>query len=284
MEKLFFDNTFFNIADTLECGQIFRFKPRNNGYLVFSLDKCAYVCNDQKRTVIECEKRNVEYFKRFFDLDFDYSSVYDGAKSFGVDILATGADYGKGIRILNQDCTEALFSFIISQNNNIPRIKGIIERLCEAIGESKSFGELTYHAFPTVQALANQSLDFYKSIGLGYRAEYVYALAKSLTNGFDVKALNDLDTKRLKKELVSLYGVGPKVADCVVLFGYHRGDSFPVDTWIKKVYKEDFNGKLNDTSKISDWFVNMFKNHAGYYQQYLFHYKRNQENKTNSKI
>ena len=122
--------------------------------------------------------------------------------------------------------------------------------------------------------MGSQSVDFYKSIGLGYRADYFYSLANRIKDGFDVNSLDVLPTKELKKELLSIYGVGPKVADCVSLFGFHRSDAFPVDTWIEKVYREDFSGELTDRTKIADYFTDRFKDNSGYYQQYLFYYKR----------
>jgi N-glycosylase/DNA lyase len=195
----------------------------------------------------------------------------------GVEILSVSANLGKGIRILNQDAVETLFSFIISQNNNIPRIKKSIEKLCQGLGEEKEFEGIKYYAFPTVEKMSQAPLEFYKEIGLGYRAEYVKKLAEKIVQGFSVNSLKALATNELKSVLTSLYGVGPKVADCVSLFGFHRSDSFPVDTWIDKVYKEHFNGSLTDRNKISKWFTDLFKENSGYYQQYLFYYKRSLE-------
>lgn len=279
MEKIIFSNAFFNIEDTLNCGQIFRFSPYKLGYLVFSRDKCAYVYTSGENTIIECEKCDKDYFYNYFDLSKDYSQIVFDAISTKVDILSKSATIGKGIRILNQDKFEIFISFIISQNNNIPRIKGIIEKMCTAIGEKKVFGDISYYTFPSLQALNSQSIDFFKEIGLGYRAEYVYAFVKDVFEGkINMDFLSTLSTSQLKKQLQAIYGIGPKVADCITLFAYHRGDSFPVDTWIYKVYTEDFNGKLLNRDKVSEWFVNSFGENAGYYQQYLFYYKRSKEN------
>ena len=121
------------------------------------------------------------------------------------------------------------------------------------------------------------SLEFFKSTGLGYRAEYLKRLADNFTAEFPEKDLGLLPTKELKSRLVALYGVGPKVADCVSLFGFHRADSFPVDTWIEKVYREDFNGTLTDRAKIAEECVKKFGENAGYFQQYLFYFKRSLE-------
>ncbi len=279
MQKIFFNKQFFNIKDTLECGQIFRFKPFKDGFLVFSLDKCAFCYQEKENTVIECLEQDQNYFYNFFDLDRDYSIIYHNALNEHIEILTLSTELGKGIRILNQDATEMLFSFIVSQNNNIPRIKGILDRLCFNLGDKKEFMGEVYYAFPSIKTMAEKDVSFYQSIGLGYRAEYIRRLAVEISKGFSIEELNNFDTKSLKNKLLNIYGVGRKVCDCVSLFGFHRSDSFPVDTWIEKVYKENFNGKLVDREKIAEWFVNKFKNNAGYYQQYLFYYKRSLENK-----
>jgi len=275
MDAFTFDKEFFSVKDTLECGQVFRFAPENAGYLLFSGRHACFMRECGK--VVEITADDGEYFKEYFDLKRDYNKIYTSAKAFGIPVLEKSAEAGKGVRILIQDREEMLFSFIVSQNNNIPRIKGIIERLCRGIGEERNFMGKTYYTFPTAKDIAKQSVEFYQSIGLGYRAAYFPAVADALLNGFDLLEVAKLPTALLKKELVKLKGVGPKVADCVALFGFNRTDSFPVDTWIEKLYKEDFCGTLTDRNAITEYFLNLFGENAGYYQQYMFHFKRNIE-------
>ncbi len=275
MKKIFFEKEFFNIKDTLECGQVFRFRRHNDGYLAYSCDKCCFLYDDGDFSVIVCEDEEENYFKHYFDLPRDYSSIVSRAENHGSAILGAAAKAGKGIRILNQNAEEALFSFVISQNNNIPRIKSIIENLCVRFGEEKSFEDNKYYAFPTASALAAATETELQATGLGYRAEYVGLLAKEIANGFSLSTLNELTTDDLRERLLRIKGVGPKVADCAVLFGFHRSDSFPVDTWIEKTYKEDFGGTEKNRKKVSAAFIKEFGEDAGYFQQYLFHYKRN---------
>lgn len=277
MKKIIYESTFFNIKDTLECGQIFRFIQHLKGYLVYSCDKCAYVYENLGNTVIECNDADEEYFYNYFDLARDYKSIYDSAINEKVDILTRSATAGKGVRILNQDKIEMLFSFIVSQNNNIPRIKGILNKLCTRLGDKKVYMGVEYFAFPNVEVMAKQDITFYQSIGLGYRAPYILKLAQNIVNGLNVEELDNLTTIELKDSLKKIHGVGPKVADCVALFGFHRSDSFPVDVWIEKVYKQDFGGELTDRKKIAQWFTDKFGYMSGYYQQYLFYYKREKE-------
>ncbi|MBQ8426751.1 MAG: 8-oxoguanine DNA glycosylase [Clostridia bacterium] len=274
--KIEFDSEFFNVKDTLECGQVFRFIPYKLGYKVFTLNKCCYCYNTDNLAVIECLDKDVEYFKNYFDLSRDYSAIYNSALK-ETDILSKSAKLGMGIRLLNQDPAETLFSFIVSQNNNIPRIKGIIEKLCASLGEKSTQFNDTYYTFPTISRMAKENEEFYKSIGLGYRAEYIRRLAVDIANGLNLADFVTLDTPSLKRRLLGIFGVGPKVADCVLLFGFKRSDSFPVDTWIEKVYKENFKGELKNREKISKYFTDRFKENSGYYQQYLFYYKRSLE-------
>ena len=272
-----FESQYFSVKDTLECGQVFRFLPYKKGFKVYSADKCCYCYNEGDFAYIECKIEDREYFYNYFDLDRDYSLIYNGAISEKVEILTLSAKLGKGIRILNQDLTETLFSFIVSQNNNIPRIKGIIEKMCVALGEKKEFLSEQYFSFPKTEKMVERTEEFYKSIGLGYRAEYIRRLAVEIEKGLDIFAWKNLSTKELNKKLVSIYGVGRKVADCVSLFGYRKSDAFPVDTWIEKVYREDIKGTIENREKIAEWFSERFSERSGYYQQYLFFYKREKE-------
>ncbi len=281
MKTLVYDSEYFNAGETLECGQIFRFKKIGDGYVVYSTDKACYIETKNAATSITCNDEDEEYFKNFFDVTTDYKKIVDSARNSDYPVLKKSAELGKGVRILNQNKTETLFSFIVSQNNHIPRIKGIIERLCDNLGEEKEFCGEKYRAFPTAEKMAEKDKSFYTALGLGYRDEYVLKTAQTLAGGLNVDDFGSLTTSELKKKLLNLKGVGAKVADCVSLFGYHRTDSFPVDTWIEKIYRQDFKGDLTDRTKIAEFFVAEFKENSGYYQQYLFYYKRSLEGKEN---
>lgn len=275
MTKIITEEEFFSVKDTLECGQIFRFKPFEKGYLVFSKDMACYAYNEDGKAVIECETENEGYFRHFFDLSRDYSLIYSRAKKSRYDIVSRAAEAGKGIRILNQDKTETLFSFLTSQNNRIPRIKSIIERTCSARGVKNSFLGEEYYSFPSPEELFDEDVGFYNGLGYGYRSDFIRSTAKRLIeNAGELDEMAVLSTTELKASLMSFKGVGPKVADCVSLFAYHKTDAFPVDTWIEKLYREDFNGAEKNRNKINEFFVNSFGEDSGYIQQYVFYYKR----------
>ncbi len=270
---LTFNKNYFSIEDTLKCGQTFAFEPYLNGYVVKSADKFAFLYYSGEKVVVKSDY--CEYFKNYFDLDRDYSKIYDLAKGYNIELLTRSTEAGKGIRILRQDPFETIISFLISQNNNISRITKSIFYLCEKLGKKVEFlGER--YAFPTSQALANAPIELLKEAGLGYRCPYVSECAKKVANGeIDIQYLKTLPTELLKKELLKIKGVGEKVANCITLFGFSRLDSFPVDTWIEKVYLQDFNGKSASREKITEYFLNLFGQYSGIIQQYLFNYKRN---------
>lgn len=257
----------FDIRHILECGQIFRFEKLNEGeYVVYSKDKKCTVTQNDSSAVIKSD--DCEYFANYFDLARDYSQIKQKLK--GKPFMDEAIEYGHGIRILNQDKWEMLISFIISANNHIPRIKGIISRLCESLG--KNMG--SYYAFPTPEAMASKDEDFYKALGAGYRAKYLAVTSKAVADGFDLDSISEMDGSMANKKLCSLMGVGSKVADCILLFGYHKQDVFPVDTWIKKVYK-DVVGENEDNNKvIREKLISIYGEYSGYAQQYLFFNKR----------
>jgi N-glycosylase/DNA lyase len=170
---------------------------------------------------------------------------------------AVNAAYG--LRLLKQEPFETLISFIISANNNIPRIRGTLEKLCRP-------------HFPNAEEMARLPVDFYKGIGCGYRAEYLVKTAQAARE-FDFEALRALETGALLERLQKFHGVGPKVADCIALFAYGRHDVFPVDTWVKKIYRDIFK-KDGTPKRIREDLINLYGESAGLAQQYLFYNKR----------
>lgn len=261
------DLSCFDIRHILHCGQIFRFFEKPDGsFVVYSTDKCAIVKQDENQAVITTD--NPDYFAKFFDLDRDYSKIKQALMN--KPFMSEAIEYGNGIRILNQDKWEMLISFIISANNHIPRIKGIINRLCERLG--KDMGD--YHAFPTPEKMAQMDESFYAGLGAGYRAPYLASTARAIADGFDLQAIENMDGNEGNKRLCKLLGVGPKVADCILLFAYHKQDVFPVDTWIKKVYKDVIGDNELNNSAMRKKLIQMYGEYSGYAQQYLFFNKR----------
>lgn len=260
-----YDTEDFNAKQILDCGQIFRYEINGNKSIVHSQDKQATIIT--KDNEIEILTENTDYFECFFDLKTDYSKIKSKLKKDK--FLSTAVEYGYGIRILNNDTYEMIVSFIISANNNIKRIKRSIEYLCEKFGEKK--GE--YFAFPTLEQLKTAKTEDFRLAGLGYRAEQLYETIQNLT----IEQIENLKEKSKEEQfnfLLSLKGVGEKVANCIMLFGLGRKDVFPVDTWINKVYNNLNNTQETDRKKITKELTMRYGEFSGYAQQYFFYYFR----------
>lgn len=254
---------YFSLADTLECGQVFRFFADGDGYSVFSSDKHCFA--RQNGDELEIDTDDPDYFARYFALGEDYAGMFARLRAFPE--LSDAAEASKGVRLLRQDPFEMVISFIISANNNIPRIKGIIGRICEAAGEKKPWG----YAFPTRDALMALSVEDFARLGAGYRAPYLFEAARTVTPEFITNVLAS-DTGAAMKKLLSVKGVGPKVADCIMLFGLGRGDTFPVDVWMEHALATD---ELNTAKAIREHYLARYGELAGLAQQYIYHYNRN---------
>lgn len=262
---IIYDTKDFNIRQTLDCGQIFRYKIEDGLAVVFSQDKCAKIITEKDKIIILTD--DVDFFEHFFDLKTDYSKIKTELKKDA--FLVDAVDYGYGIRILNNNVYEMIISFIISANNNISRIKKSIEYLCEHFGKNKG----DYFAFPTLQELKSVTVEDYVKAGLGYRAPQMFETVQSLK----IQDIENLKSKPLKEQfdfLVSLKGVGEKVANCVMLFGLGVKNAFPVDTWINKVYNKLTNRRETDRKKITKELTQRYGNLSGYAQQYFFYYFR----------
>ena len=261
----------FNPLHTLECGQIFRYyKDKNDRYLVYSGQYCAKISEERNCYIVQ--SNNVEYFKNFFDIKTNYSKLKTELLKYRM--LKEAIYFGFGIRILKQPLFEVIVSFIISQNNNIKRIQGIIEKICTNFG-TKIVDELgDYFAFPTQKQFLTISEESYEKLGLGYRAEYLKQTIPKLTDEF-CNYLLTLNTKQARAELIKLKGIGRKVADCILLFGLNKKDVFPVDVWIEKMFYKYFSTEISKAKfsrdKISDFLVDKFADLSGLAQQYLYY-------------
>ena len=264
------DKTQFCPKHIFECGQVFRYGiDENNNYFVYSNRYKATII--EKETCYEIHSNNPEYFINYFDLNTDYNEIKNTLKKNK--ILSPMIDYGYGIRILNADTEEMIFSFIISQNNNIKRIQKIVEKLC-------SVGEIVedYHAFPTAKILANEPLEFFATLGAGYRDKFLKETADFLATQ-NLDEIKKLSTDEILDYLLKIKGIGPKVASCALLFGFQRKEKFPVDTWLEQVYYNHFSSEKRTRPEIQKYFENEFGAYSGIAQQYLFYYERTNQQK-----
>ena len=253
-----------NIVKTFECGQCFRWNADENGiYTGVAFGYPARVWTENGRVYLRSAAPD-ELWREYFDLDRDYAAA---TRSFdGGEYLAQCVEFGRGIRILRQDRWEALCSFIISQCNNISRIKGIVERLCESFGDPVEFEGAVYYTFPSAQRIAALEPGALDVLRCGYRAPYIMSAAQAVADGsLDLDALIRCDCVSARARLMREQGIGPKVANCVVLFGLYHLEAFPIDVWIRRALKENF-PKDFDPATLGEY--------AGLAQQYIFYYAR----------
>ena len=265
----------FNLQHIFDCGQCFRWdKLDNNTYTGVAKNKALKI--SMNKNCVTLYDTSLYDFNNFwydyFDFGTDYSKI---KKELSADpVLNDAINYGYGIRILNQDLFECVISFIISASNNIPRIKKIINTLCTLYGDKISYMGKTYYSFPTPQKIYSAGLYGLSKINAGFRDKYILSAAKFFLEEFDDDFFKNLDYDRAKKELLRIYGVGNKVADCILLFSLSKRNSFPVDVWVKRVMEYFYFENEESIKTIKDFSQNKFKNLGGYAQQYLFYYAR----------
>lgn len=250
-------------------GQLFRAHSRDNSYVFYSGDKRCVVSRCNNRAIIESDVESLAYFIDYFDITTSYHTLNATLRRVKIPLLSEAVRYGSGLRIIRQNYFEALISFIISSNNNIARIQKIITSLCTSLGVKKD----DFYAFPSAEAMAARNTAFYEKHGCGYRAPWLCKAAKIAAKNNVLEDIAALPTPQLLDALQEFDGVGPKVADCVALFAYHRFDVFPVDTWIKKIYTHLF-GASPSAQIMRRHLIETFGHNAGLAQQYLFYYYR----------
>jgi N-glycosylase/DNA lyase len=263
-------NKYLDLDQIAYSGQTFRWYPASKGYVVIHQDHGMHIFQeDNKIQMIPLTTVEKGYWEDYLDLGRNYEKIQNllrGKNSY----LDAAMDYGHGIRLLNQDAYEMMVTFMISSNNNMKRIKESIRILSERYGKPcLEFEGVTYYSFPKKEALYPLSIEDFRNCGLGYRDKYLYKFFAMLKSGFSMEDLHVKDDLTLKNALITVPGVGEKVANCVMLFGYHRRNGFPIDTWIKKILLEHFPVKDED---LQEYVADFFPIEGGLAQQYLFYY------------
>ncbi len=271
----------FDIGKIFDCGQCFRFDPVEMTEHKAEFEGVAYgryirIIQDEPDEVIIYNSTEEDYnniWKKYFSLDMDYSHI---RKKIGENfclaykekdkVMPKAMKYAEGIRILRQEPWETVCSFIISQNNNIPRIKKIISEMSKKYGEPIKHGALTYYAFPTAEVLYRAGERAIFDLKTGFRAKYIYDAAKRVSTGeTSLEDILKMPSEEVEAELLKIKGVGPKVAACAMLFGFGKTEAFPIDVWIKRVLQKYYPLGLD---------IQALGEYAGIAQQYLFYYER----------
>lgn len=253
----------FDLPHTLDCGQAFRWEcVENERWKGVAFNRYLELEKTKDNTII-LYNTTIEDFndiwKEYFDFERDYDNIISTISQN--EVLKKASQYAYGIRVLNQEPWETLCSFIISQNNNIKRIKGIISRLCENFGEKHD----GWYSFPSAEIISKLTIDDLAVLRSGFRAKYILDAAQKIANGeVDLSKLYTIPTDDARNELMKIKGVGPKVADCVLLFSLRHVEAFPKDVWIKRAMETLFGGNLPEVALP----------YAGIVQQYIFFYAR----------
>jgi len=269
----------FNAVHTFECGQCFRWIRQEDGsYTGVAKGKVINVSIDDG--VLVLKNTNLEDFKNiwfdYFDLGRDYGQVKEAVMKD--DIMQKAIDFGWGIRLLKQDIWETLISFIISANNRIPRIMKTVEIIARLYGDELMMDGNKYYSFPDVNKLAQSNVEELEVCKGGFRCKYILNSSQMVSVGqVDLKQLSQMDTDSAREELMKFPGVGSKVADCVLLYSGTKYDVFPTDVWVRRVMGELYFKREAGFGEIQKFAREYFGDLAGFAQQYLFYYAR--ENK-----
>lgn len=254
----------FNLGLTLDCGQAFRWEAIDGKWQGVAFGKHLVVEQTDDKIIFSCDEKDFnEIWRSYFDLDFDYEKI---VKGYDDKYLIDAVNQFNGIRILRQDPWETLCSFIISQRNSIPKIKKVVGLLCEYFGE----GESGHRSFPSALVVSRLTKEDLAPLKMGYRDEYIIDAAKRVVSGeidFDKILTQPIEYGR--EELRKIRGVGAKVAECTLLFGFHKTEAFPIDTWVNKIMTECYPNGLPQCTKGTE----------GIAQQYLFHWRRMKDKK-----
>lgn len=284
----------FKLKHIFECGQIFRFEEiEDNDFIVIAFGKLIEVKEDGNNIILynTTEKEVNEIWIKYFDLDRDYSAIKQELSKDS--LLNQSIEFGYGVRVLNQDPFEMLLSFIISARNNIPSIKKTVNKISNKWGKKIEYKGNTYYAFPDIYSIKDATLEEIQETGASFRSKYIIDTIKniytsvnksdSLNNNellkYNLDYIKNLNDDDCHKALQEFKGVGAKVADCIMLFSMEKTSAFPVDVWVKRAMIHFYGAKNESLNKIRIFGRNKFGKLAGFAQQYLFYYAR--ENKIN---
>lgn len=283
MKDIEFTNPFFisvrdfNLQQTLECGQCFRFYKLDTGtYLVLAQDHIIKIQQKEDRIFFYCnEEIYLSFWKNYFDLERDYGSI-KRQLSEKDDLLKMAIMDKPGVRLLQQDPWEMLISFILSQTKQIPHIKKLIEVLSGQYGlYIGSYDNVPYHSFPTANQLNSVTEKSLRELKIGFRASYIVDAVQKIEAGLiDLEAIKSMTNDEAREKLKIIKGVGDKVADCVLLFGYNRYEVFPTDVWVKRIMELYYPVRSKNLDRIQDFAKHYFGEYAGFAQQYLFYHAR----------
>ncbi|PNT91605.1 DNA-3-methyladenine glycosylase family protein [Clostridium thermosuccinogenes] len=273
----------FDPVHIFECGQCFRWvRQPDNSFTGVVRGKVANISYQDGTLVIKNSslKDFQDIWFEYLDLGRDYSEIK--ALLDKDEHMKKAIEYGYGIRILKQDLWEVLISFIISANNRIPMIMKTVAAMSKLYGDEIQYDGMAYYSFPGADKLSEAGIEELEACRGGFRCKYILNTARMVKNGeVRLEELEGMDTGKAREELMKFPGVGPKVADCVLLYSGTKQDVFPTDVWVKRVMEELYFKREASFKEIQDFASSYFGDLAGFAQQYLFYYAR--ENRIGTK-
>ena len=267
-----------NLHETITCGQIFRYEiEEDNSYTVILSDRVVNLKLDNNSLIIDSSNMDniEEVILKYLDLDFDYDKLNKKLINIDKDYKDI-IEYCNGLKMINEPRFEVAISYILSANNGVPQIRNSLNLISEKYGTKVVFRNKEYYLFPTYQMLKDVSIDDYRECKTGFRDKYIYEFVQKINNKeFDLDKIDNMNSNEALEYLMSNKGIGEKVASCILLFGYHRLDVFPIDTWVKKFMKEKYN--LTTIPSIREYMYNKYNEYSGLIIQYIFDYSRNKK-------
>lgn len=267
----------FNLRSTITCGQIFRYIEEDNKFIIIIKDRVISLKEEGEYIIIESNNyddlENVIY--DYFDLKRDYNeienSIIEKDKKISDAII-----FSKGLRMIHQDPFETLIAYIISQNNRVPSIANSLNLLSINYGDKVIFNNKEYYLFPSLEKLSSLSISDFRNCKVGFRDKYLYEIVNSINNSeLNLEKIYDMTGDEALNYLIGFKGIGMKVASCILLFAYQKFDVYPIDTWVKKYMKEDYN--IEGEKNIREFTLKTYKEYSGLAIQYMFNYKRNKK-------
>ena len=265
----------FDLKSTITCGQIFRYFEEEDEYIVIIKDRVISLKEDGDYIIIESnDETNLEdVIFDYFDLNRNYEEIINNILKLDVK-LKDALEYSKGLKMIRQDPFETIIAYIISQNNRVSSIANSLNLLSEKYGKKVKFKNKDYYLFPSYDDLKNVSQSDYRLCKVGFRDKYLYEIINSITqNKLDILSIYNMNSKEALEYLISFKGIGNKVASCILLFAYQKFDVYPVDTWVKKYMKDEYN--IEGEANIREYTKKTYKEYSGLAIQYMFNYKRN---------
>jgi len=267
----------FDLKNTITCGQIFRYEEIDNGYIVILKDRVISLIIDNDYIIIESNKEDnlKEVIYDYLDLNRDYSIIEKEILKKD-NKLKDALIFSRGLKMIHQDPFETFISYIISQNNRVPSIAKSLNMIAKTYGKKVLFKDKEYYLFPSYRDLKRVTIEDYRNCKVGFRDKYLYEIVQNINNNnLDLDSIYNMNSNDSLNYLITFKGIGNKVASCILLFAYQKFDVYPIDTWVKKFMKEDYN--IEGEKNIKEFTFNTYKEYSGLAIQYMFNYKRNKK-------